>query len=102
MAAGCSFAPHLTPQNTGSMEGMQTLNRDNGVPQPQAKGSESDKVTPELLGPQVRFPPPPDHMQEEPSFYYFILCKTFICYPSHPLPLTHIRTPVPPIGGLLS
>ncbi|XP_034499967.1 rho GTPase-activating protein 9 isoform X3 [Ailuropoda melanoleuca] len=38
--------------NPGFMEGTQTLNRDNGVLQPQAKGSESDTATPELLGPQ--------------------------------------------------
>uniref|UniRef100_A0A452RYJ6 Rho GTPase activating protein 9 n=1 Tax=Ursus americanus TaxID=9643 RepID=A0A452RYJ6_URSAM len=54
--------------NPGSMEGTQTLHRDNGVLQPQAKGSESDTATPELLGPQVRFLPPPEHMQEKPSF----------------------------------
>ncbi|XP_039721724.1 rho GTPase-activating protein 9 isoform X2 [Pteropus medius] len=38
--------------NLGSMEGTQTLNRDNSVLQPQAKGSESDTGTPELLNPQ--------------------------------------------------
>ncbi|XP_036847966.1 rho GTPase-activating protein 9 isoform X1 [Manis javanica] len=36
----------------GSMQGAQTLNRDNSILQPQAKGSESDTGTPELLGPQ--------------------------------------------------
>ncbi|XP_045870023.1 rho GTPase-activating protein 9 isoform X2 [Meles meles] len=55
--------------NTGSMEGTQTLNRDSGVPQPQAKGSESDKATPELLGPQL-------HPSDEPS----------ALQPSRPLP----------------
>ncbi|XP_037700903.1 rho GTPase-activating protein 9 isoform X3 [Choloepus didactylus] len=35
--------------NPGSMEGIQILNRDNGILQPQAKGSGSDTVTPELL-----------------------------------------------------
>ncbi|KAM7115995.1 rho GTPase-activating protein 9 isoform 5-T6 [Molossus nigricans] len=34
------------------MEGTQTLNRDNGVLQPQAKGSESGTRSPELLNPQ--------------------------------------------------
>ncbi|XP_023613763.1 rho GTPase-activating protein 9 isoform X4 [Myotis lucifugus] len=38
--------------NPGSMEGTQTLNRDNGVLQPQAKGSDSDTGSPELLNPQ--------------------------------------------------
>uniref|UniRef100_A0A8C9AG39 Rho GTPase activating protein 9 n=1 Tax=Prolemur simus TaxID=1328070 RepID=A0A8C9AG39_PROSS len=38
--------------NPGSMDGTQTLKRDNGVPKPQAKGSGSDTGTPELLGPQ--------------------------------------------------
>nr|XP_019598008.1 PREDICTED: rho GTPase-activating protein 9 isoform X1 [Rhinolophus sinicus]XP_019598009.1 PREDICTED: rho GTPase-activating protein 9 isoform X1 [Rhinolophus sinicus] len=38
--------------NPGSMEGTQTLNRDNGVLQSQAEGSESDTGTPELLDPQ--------------------------------------------------
>uniref|UniRef100_A0A2K6FR50 Rho GTPase activating protein 9 n=4 Tax=Propithecus coquereli TaxID=379532 RepID=A0A2K6FR50_PROCO len=38
--------------NPASMDGTQTLNRDNGVPKPQAKGSGSDTGTPELLGPQ--------------------------------------------------
>lgn len=83
------------------MEGTQTLHRDNGVLQPQAKGSESDTATPELLGPQVRFLPPPEHMQEKPSSYYSLLCKMFISYPSHTLPLTHVRTPLPPIAGTL-
>ncbi|XP_045444139.1 rho GTPase-activating protein 9 isoform X2 [Pipistrellus kuhlii] len=42
-----------TPEtNPGSMEGTQTLNRDNGVLPPQAKGSESDTGSPELLNPQ--------------------------------------------------
>ncbi|XP_036750740.2 rho GTPase-activating protein 9 isoform X2 [Manis pentadactyla] len=36
----------------GSMEGAQTLNRDNSILQPQAKASESDTGTRELLGPQ--------------------------------------------------
>ncbi|XP_040493105.1 rho GTPase-activating protein 9 isoform X2 [Ursus maritimus] len=91
----------MREMNPGSMEGTQTLHRDNGVLQPQAKGSESDTATPELLGPQVRFLPPPEHMQEKPSFYYSLLCKMFISYPSHTLPLTHIRTPLPPIAGTL-
>ncbi|KAM7115992.1 rho GTPase-activating protein 9 isoform 2-T2 [Molossus nigricans] len=39
-------------ENPGSMEGTQTLNRDNGVLQPQAKGSESGTRSPELLNPQ--------------------------------------------------
>ncbi|XP_045729086.1 rho GTPase-activating protein 9 isoform X6 [Mirounga angustirostris] len=38
--------------NPGSMEGTQTRNRDSGVLQPRAKGSESDTATLELLGPQ--------------------------------------------------
>ncbi|XP_004429361.1 PREDICTED: rho GTPase-activating protein 9 isoform X1 [Ceratotherium simum simum] len=38
--------------NPGSMDGTQTLNRDNGVLQPQAKGSGSDTGTPELPDPQ--------------------------------------------------
>ncbi|XP_006740116.1 rho GTPase-activating protein 9 isoform X1 [Leptonychotes weddellii] len=38
--------------NPGSMEGTQTRNRDSGVLQPWAKGSESDTATLELLGPQ--------------------------------------------------
>ncbi|XP_027451619.1 rho GTPase-activating protein 9 isoform X1 [Zalophus californianus] len=38
--------------NPGSMEGTQTPNRDSGVLQPQAKGSESDTATLELLDPQ--------------------------------------------------
>uniref|UniRef100_A0A8C9QLL6 Rho GTPase activating protein 9 n=1 Tax=Spermophilus dauricus TaxID=99837 RepID=A0A8C9QLL6_SPEDA len=38
--------------NSGSMEGIQTLNRDNGVLQPQAKGSGSDTGNLELLDPQ--------------------------------------------------
>ncbi|XP_019513110.1 PREDICTED: rho GTPase-activating protein 9 [Hipposideros armiger] len=38
--------------NPGSMEGTQTLKRDNGVLQSQAEGSESDTGTPELLDPQ--------------------------------------------------
>ncbi|XP_062931860.1 rho GTPase-activating protein 9 isoform X2 [Cynocephalus volans] len=38
--------------NSGSMEGTQTLSRDNGVLQPQTKGSGSDTGTPELLNPQ--------------------------------------------------
>nr|XP_020019288.1 rho GTPase-activating protein 9 isoform X2 [Castor canadensis] len=38
--------------NPGSMEGTQTLNRDNGVLQPQAKGSVSDTGTLEWLDPQ--------------------------------------------------
>lgn len=54
------------------MEGPQTMNKDNGVLQPQAKDSESGTGTPGLFDSQVRFPPPrprpPDHMQEKPSF----------------------------------
>ncbi|KAM5174247.1 rho GTPase-activating protein 9 isoform 1-T1 [Callospermophilus lateralis] len=38
--------------NSGSMEGIQTLNRDNGVLQSQAKGSGSDTGNLELLDPQ--------------------------------------------------
>ncbi|XP_071077110.1 rho GTPase-activating protein 9 isoform X3 [Desmodus rotundus] len=38
--------------NPASMERTQTLNGDNGVLQPQAKGSESDTGSPELLDPQ--------------------------------------------------
>nr|XP_008531791.1 PREDICTED: rho GTPase-activating protein 9 [Equus przewalskii] len=38
--------------NPGSMEGTQALHRDNGVLQPQAKGSGSDTGTPELPDPQ--------------------------------------------------
>nr|XP_040136363.1 rho GTPase-activating protein 9 isoform X3 [Ictidomys tridecemlineatus] len=38
--------------NSGSMEGIQTLNRDNGVLQPQAKGSGSDTGNLELLDSQ--------------------------------------------------
>lgn len=53
MASGCSFTS-LSPQNPGSMEGTQTLNRDNGVLQSQAEGSESDTGPPELLDHQVR------------------------------------------------
>ncbi|XP_004773275.1 rho GTPase-activating protein 9 isoform X1 [Mustela putorius furo] len=66
--------------NTGSMEGMQTLNRDNGVPQPQAKGSESDKVTPELLGPQGSPYICPNTFQLHPSDQPSAL------QPSRPLP----------------
>uniref|UniRef100_A0A8C3WC75 Rho GTPase activating protein 9 n=1 Tax=Catagonus wagneri TaxID=51154 RepID=A0A8C3WC75_9CETA len=39
--------------NPGSMEGTQALNRDNGVLQPQAKGSESGTGTPELFDSQA-------------------------------------------------
>ncbi|XP_023369397.1 rho GTPase-activating protein 9 isoform X3 [Otolemur garnettii] len=38
--------------NPSSMEGTQTLTKNNGVLKPQAKGSGSDTGTPELLGPQ--------------------------------------------------
>nr|XP_031531617.1 rho GTPase-activating protein 9 isoform X2 [Vicugna pacos] len=38
--------------NPGSTEGTQTLNRDNGILQPQAEGSESGTGTPELLHPR--------------------------------------------------
>ncbi|XP_045685255.1 rho GTPase-activating protein 9 isoform X3 [Phyllostomus hastatus] len=38
--------------DAASMEGTQTLNGDNGVLQPQAKGSDSDTGSPELLAPQ--------------------------------------------------
>ncbi|XP_053412206.1 rho GTPase-activating protein 9 isoform X2 [Nycticebus coucang] len=38
--------------NPSSMEGPETLNTNNGVLKPQAKGSGSDTGTPELLGPQ--------------------------------------------------
>ncbi|XP_046516331.1 rho GTPase-activating protein 9 isoform X1 [Equus quagga] len=38
--------------NPGSMDGTQALHRDNGVLQPQAKGSGSDTGTPELPDPQ--------------------------------------------------
>lgn len=53
----CNFTSPF-PQIPGSMQGAQTLNRDNSILQPQAKGSESDTGTPELLGPQVRSLPP--------------------------------------------
>lgn len=78
---GCSFTSSPSPQNLGSMEGTRTLNRDNSVLQPQAKGSESDTATPELLNPQVRSPPPPDHMRGGggPSFHGFLF------YASHSL-----------------
>ncbi|XP_022378866.1 rho GTPase-activating protein 9 isoform X2 [Enhydra lutris kenyoni] len=66
--------------NTGSMEGTQTLNRDNGVPQPQAKGSESDKATPELLGPQGSPYLCPNNFQLHPSDQPSAL------QPSRPLP----------------
>jgi hypothetical protein len=49
------------------MEGTQTLNRDNGVLQPQAKGSVSDTGTLEWLDPQVRSLLPPNHMQKKKS-----------------------------------
>ncbi|XP_025332647.1 rho GTPase-activating protein 9 isoform X4 [Canis lupus baileyi] len=42
----------LREMNPGSMEGMQTLSRDNGLLPPQAKGSEADPAPPELCGPQ--------------------------------------------------
>ncbi|XP_077613685.1 rho GTPase-activating protein 9 isoform X1 [Crocuta crocuta] len=42
----------MREMNLGSMEGTHTGNRDNGVLQPQAKGSESETGTRELLGPQ--------------------------------------------------
>lgn len=42
----------MREMNLGSMEGTQTRNRDNGVLQPQAKDSESETETPELLSPQ--------------------------------------------------
>ncbi|XP_017205972.3 rho GTPase-activating protein 9 isoform X2 [Oryctolagus cuniculus] len=38
--------------NPGSMEGTEPLNRENGVLQPEAKGTGSDTGTPELLDPQ--------------------------------------------------
>ncbi|XP_032730452.1 rho GTPase-activating protein 9 isoform X2 [Lontra canadensis] len=66
--------------NTGSMEGTQTLNRDNGVPQPQAKGSESDKATPELLGSQGSPYLCPNTFQLHPSDQPSAL------QPSRPLP----------------
>lgn len=84
------------------MEGTQTLNRDNGVLQSQAEGSESDTGTPERLDPQVRSLPLPDHRQEKPSFHDLsLLGKTFffIVPQPHPPLVTHIRTPVLPQPG---
>lgn len=66
------------------MEGTQTLNGDNGVLQPQAKGSDSSTGSPELLDPQVRSLPAPDYMQAKPSFHDFLLCKTFFITPLSP------------------
>ncbi|KAM6154176.1 rho GTPase-activating protein 9 isoform 2-T2 [Erethizon dorsatum] len=42
----------IQDMNPGSMERIQTVNRDNGVLQPQAKGLGSDTGTPELPDPQ--------------------------------------------------
>nr|XP_055184562.1 rho GTPase-activating protein 9 isoform X2 [Nyctereutes procyonoides] len=42
----------LREMNPVSMEGMQTLSRDNGLLPPQAKGSEADPAPPELRSPQ--------------------------------------------------
>lgn len=76
--------------NPGSMEGTQTLNRDNGVLQSQAEGSESDTGTPELLDPQVRSLPLPDHRQEKPSFHDLsFLGKTFFFIAPTPPPSCH-------------
>lgn len=85
--------------NPGSTEGTQTLNRDNGILQPQAEGSESGTGTPELHDPRVRSLHP-DHMQEKPSFQTFFFMQDIVLqfFNTHhtPLPLTHIRTPPPP------
>lgn len=75
------------------MEGIQTLNRDNGVLKPQAKGSGSDTGTLELLDPQVR-----------PFLAFQKTCRksslfTAFSYARHSslttLPLTHSLTPLP-------
>lgn len=97
---GCSFTSSLSPQNLGSMEGTRTLNRDNSVLQPQAKGSESDTAPPELFNPQVRSPPPPDHMRGGGGnhlFTVFSFMQAILYYfpPPLPPPITHIRTPQP-------
>ncbi|CAD7676803.1 unnamed protein product [Nyctereutes procyonoides] len=91
----------LREMNPVSMEGMQTLSRDNGLLPPQAKGSEADPAPPELRSPQVRFPPPPGRPEEKASFYYSFMQDILLHYPSHPLPLTHIRTLLPPIAATL-
>lgn len=86
MASGHSFTSS-SPQNPGSMEGTQTLNRNNGVLQPQAKGSESGTGSPELLNPQVRSLPPPDCMQKKPSFHDFLFhARHSLLHPGHPHP----------------
>lgn len=50
------------------MEGTQTLNRDNGILQPQAKDEESGPKTSEIFDSQVRSLPPPDHIQKSYLF----------------------------------
>ncbi|XP_054436238.1 rho GTPase-activating protein 9 isoform X2 [Pteronotus mesoamericanus] len=53
--------------NPASMEGTQTLKRDSGVLQPQAKGSESDTGSPEMLDPQGSPCPRRRTSQPDPS-----------------------------------
>uniref|UniRef100_A0A8D1VWF9 Rho GTPase activating protein 9 n=1 Tax=Sus scrofa TaxID=9823 RepID=A0A8D1VWF9_PIG len=84
--------------NPGSMERTQTLNRDNGVLQPQAKGSESGPGTPELFDSQVRSPSPPDHMQEKAIILDFpFYARHFSPVPHHTPCLSPTSAPLFPL-----